>query len=299
MRHTQSSGAAAVVGVNPKREKAMTRMTPQHAARRTNPTGFTLIEILIVVAIIALLAMILFPVFSRVRINGHRAACASNMKQIALAIHQYTQDYDERFPTDRPNPALQMSVLTQAPFTGSCTVANNCVRWAWPDLIFPYVKNAQVFNDASRQNQYFAGCTFYNGVACSTVSLTRPKYWIYQGPYQFCINSTDANDSQRTGVSYGYSLGLATGGSGGIPKLTSEIAYPSEYALLTESHHFQLIPSLAGSDCGNMIPRHFYGVNTAFSDGHVKWINWDTICTQYDVNESSKHMWMADGQNYP
>ena len=60
--------------------------------------AFTLIELLVVVSIIALLAAILFPVFGRARKNARRTSCQSNLKQIALGIAQYVQDYDERFP---------------------------------------------------------------------------------------------------------------------------------------------------------------------------------------------------------
>lgn len=60
--------------------------------------GFTLIEILVVIAIVALLSAILFPVFARARENARKTSCANNIKQIGLAILQYAQDNDETLP---------------------------------------------------------------------------------------------------------------------------------------------------------------------------------------------------------
>lgn len=66
---------------------------PLFPARR----AFTLIEILVVLAIIALLSALLFPAFSRARESGRQATCQSNLQGIYFATQQYFQD-ERRYP---------------------------------------------------------------------------------------------------------------------------------------------------------------------------------------------------------
>jgi len=66
-----------------------------HRSNKSTFRAFTLIEILVVVAIIALLAAIMFPVFARARESARKSSCLSNLKQISLGWMMYTQDYDE------------------------------------------------------------------------------------------------------------------------------------------------------------------------------------------------------------
>jgi len=73
-------------------------MSNLHPMSLLSTKVFTLVELLFVIAIIVILASILFPVFARARENSSRSSCQSNLKQIGLGFLQYTQDYDERFP---------------------------------------------------------------------------------------------------------------------------------------------------------------------------------------------------------
>ena len=59
--------------------------------------AFTLTEILVVLGIVTLLSAILLPALGMVRESGRRAACASTLRQLGLAMQQYTADY-ERYP---------------------------------------------------------------------------------------------------------------------------------------------------------------------------------------------------------
>jgi prepilin-type N-terminal cleavage/methylation domain-containing protein len=109
--------------------------------------GFTLIELLVVIAIIAILAAILFPVFARAREQARKTTCMSNMKQITLSMMQYTQDYDERYPANRPNCSHgDNGTFPYWNQDGINGIDDFHMQAQWfAELVQPYVKSRQIF----------------------------------------------------------------------------------------------------------------------------------------------------------
>lgn len=109
-----------------------------HPRSRTGNThrtsAFTLIELLVVIAIIAILAAILFPVFAKAREKARQSSCASNLKQIGLAVMQYVQDYDEAMPPrgDYGTPTVNVS---------------------WRQRVQPYARSVQIFECPSNPSK--------------------------------------------------------------------------------------------------------------------------------------------------
>src|SRR5205814_6887637 len=98
--------------------------------------GFTLIELLVVIAIIAILAAILFPVFAQARAKARQSMCLSNMKQLGLSFHMYSQDYDELMPVNRS------CVGGVQPGYQAC--AEGITTTGWVDMLQPYLKSLAI-----------------------------------------------------------------------------------------------------------------------------------------------------------
>jgi prepilin-type N-terminal cleavage/methylation domain-containing protein len=82
--------------------------------------GFTLVELLVVISIIAILAALLLPALSRAKAAGLSTACKSNLHQICVALNLYTGQF-QQYPPWRPggfNTQIGDWVYILLPFAG-------------------------------------------------------------------------------------------------------------------------------------------------------------------------------------
>src|SRR5215218_4667059 len=107
------------------------------SGRTKRRTGFTLIELLVVIAIIALLMALLLPAIQKVREAANKMICASNLRQLAIASHNYHADFQKLPPgelgTPIPNP--YRTALTQCQYISCLTV------------LLPYLEQDNVYKN--------------------------------------------------------------------------------------------------------------------------------------------------------
>jgi len=221
--------------------------------------GFTLIELLVVIAIISLLAAILFPVFQSAREKARQTTCASNLKQLALAMLQYSQDYDECLPLGRyqigegwADQLMQSYLKTNnvflCPDDPSALSATGIVD---KDLIFSYAMNDNFANNPA-------------GWALSAVSFNisqfiQPATTVEFYEVQYC-----------TGYPYGPLQDTSPAGQGmqANPNVGSPGCFSGANTLEDSSNLNRLVSGSPNPDWA----RHNSGSNIALADGHVKWV---------------------------
>lgn len=98
------------------------------------PTGFTLIEVLVVIAIIGILIALLLPAVQAAREAARRNQCTNHLKQLGLAIHHY-HDARNTFPSGKLRD-YRATVPDAAPYA----------RWSIHSQLLPFIEQVNLYN---------------------------------------------------------------------------------------------------------------------------------------------------------
>ena len=135
--------------------------------------GFTLIELLVVIAIIAMLVAILLPAVQQAREAARRSSCKNNIKQLALAIHNYHDTYNQLPMLTSGQEVFQTSDGT----TISSATTDTC-QWGWGASILPFLELGAV-SDALNVSNGRMKDAFANTTAKSAI---QGSYSVYRCP---------------------------------------------------------------------------------------------------------------------
>ena len=220
--------------------------------------AFTLIELLTVIAIIALLAAILFPVFAQAREKARQATCLSNLKQIGLAFAQYMQDYDERFPDRRD---LKQSLPGgYRPWGAAWPPSDPRGGWA-ANVLKPYATNAAGIWSCPSSEARFAGIPQVEQTAMS--GMTTVRYWLWRFDH-FADPIPLDNGWGKTEEELVHDLIEAKNPQAGTPN------GPADVELAVDPYFPRTIPSVPAKLKGKAV--HMGGRNRLFLDGHAHWL---------------------------
>jgi prepilin-type N-terminal cleavage/methylation domain-containing protein/prepilin-type processing-associated H-X9-DG protein len=179
---------------------------------RSRSRGFTLIELLVVIAIIAILIGLLLPAVQKVREAAARMSCSNNLKQIALACHNFEGNY-HFFPPGINLPISNASgaVRSNNPLYTSGIIGNPPFPTqfgGWLMYILPYVEQDNLQKQINMNVREYGNCNGPNSIGaqivkiylCPSDNITNPVSTYTTGgtTYYFGMNSYMANCGTRS-----------------------------------------------------------------------------------------------------
>jgi prepilin-type N-terminal cleavage/methylation domain-containing protein len=285
---------------------------------RSKRYAFTLVELLIVIAIIAVLVALFVPATRRVRESAARSQIANNLKQVAIAVHTYHDAYKQLPPATGPAVTDSASVGRNLPLsihllrfleknplfgeyeTGKTVTLEQIVPYCAPldpsasDWIGVqnFAGNVRVFTDIGIKTPFDAevlGLNAGNGTCTGTwQTYTHGSSNTIVFATRYANNGTISGNGKVNCSAYDAPLGAGNSAFFGALPMTTP-------ASAVSSNGWQLAPSLTEADCHCGAVAHSFdssGLQIATADASVRSISstmsaftWNTVMQPNDGHE--------------
>jgi prepilin-type N-terminal cleavage/methylation domain-containing protein len=241
---------------------------------RRRTMGFTLVELLVVIGIIALLISILLPALNAAKERANRVKCASNLRQIGQGMMLYANDNKGQYPRTRYTPGTAIKAFTM------------------PAALDPFATTGPAINDCTASMFLLIRQADLNPEVFTCPSSNQDKDTLNNIQSTSRSNFTDAN-----GQTLSYSLANPYPSSAAITAgykyNTSQVA---DFAIAADRN-----------ECGNRVAaqnpnttsaniklmnsknHEAEGQNVMYNDGHVEW------CTSPFVGANRDHIYASGG----
>jgi prepilin-type N-terminal cleavage/methylation domain-containing protein len=156
---------------------------------RLQPAAFTLIELLIVMAIIANLIGLLLPAVQKIRETANRTKCANNLKQIGLAVQSYVAQVNNTLPSggmaNVPGRTLVSRFPTGTGLANPAPLTGIAQNWGWGYQLLPHLDQENLWSLPQSQDATILA-TPLSVFACP--SRREPTVFQNQFPFDYAGN---------------------------------------------------------------------------------------------------------------
>lgn len=228
--------------------------------RKKHIFGVTIMELVVVIAVMSILAVMVLPILRSIRETGYRGKCINNLKQLGIAFHNYASDW---------NGTLPASVWWDSLSAWDAIYETYANGGVWDYDILPYCEDSQ---EGSASKKYL----------CPTYVSQHPDY------------ENEPNPIERTYAMSGeWASGFDSAAINGWINF-DQIKRPMNTILLgpvkrissTTWNGSPIEAAVIETDQSNVDwDRHSGGANYLFVDGHVKWLSDD------DASSNTPDLW--------